>query len=72
MEDRIEKLYEAVGAARKEYLHRSKTYGATSDWATAAHYELKGLEKAFEIVAGVSETEYTIQRLGIRRESEEV
>lgn len=62
MEEIIKKLYEAYEAAQNRFCVTNKLFG--DDWkTTAALHEMLGLQEAFEIVAGMSTTDYLLKRI---------
>lgn len=60
MENKIQELYERILDKKKEYTRLYNLFGEIRPWMKPMLWEISGMEKAFEVMAGHSFTQHQI------------
>ena len=60
MKNKINELYERILDKKKEYVRLYNLFGEIRPWMEPMLWEISGMEKAFEFMAGRSFTDYQI------------
>lgn len=62
-ESNINRLYEAIKQKQEDLTAKVELFGSADNMSRHALYELEGMEKAFEIVAGTNVTDYLLKTM---------